>query len=346
MLTQFQVGSLYSSAEIQESLEVGNAGGIRVRTGVAGAVRRAVVMTSLPTARQLKENPYHDRIENGILIYTAAGRVGKQTLGGLNSRIAQQLAGDFPVYCFLLTKSRRDKTLGPKRWQFLGLLEYLRHYPDIQIDVHGTQRGVWLFELRVHEQPSVVPIDHDDRLTKQLLAESRAKNPVVVADNEVARDETSSTGVAGLDPLAVEAVRGRLLGLDPRGFEYLVRDLLVGIGFAQVAVTKYSQDGGIDVNAVAAASMWPIYGMLLQVQAKRWLHTVGRKEVAELRGSLQPHAKGAIMTTSYYSRAAISEAAEVGKNPIVLVDGFRLASVVLAQKIAIDSPIYAPKKVP
>jgi hypothetical protein len=39
-----------------------------------GGINLAVLMTSVPLARKAKENPYHDRIENGILTYTAAGR--------------------------------------------------------------------------------------------------------------------------------------------------------------------------------------------------------------------------------------------------------------------------------
>jgi restriction endonuclease Mrr len=74
--------------------------------------------------------------------------------------------------------------------------------------------------------------------------------------------------------------------------------------------------------------MWPLENLLLQVQAKRWLHSVGRKEVAELRGSLQPFARGAVVTTSHFSKAAIREASEPGKNPIVLLDGQRFATLV------------------
>jgi restriction endonuclease Mrr len=68
---------------------------------------------------------------------------------------------------------------------------------------------------------------------------------------------------------------------------------------------------------------------LLQVQAKRWMHTVGRKEVAELRGSLQPFARGTIITTSHFSKAALTEAVERGKNPIHLVDGFELSRTII-----------------
>jgi restriction system protein len=76
---------------------------------------------------------------------------------------------------------------------------------------------------------------------------------------------------------------------------------------------------------------------LVQVQAKRWLHSVGRKEVAELRGSLQPFARGVVITTSHFSRAAINEASEAGKNPVALVNGFRLSRVVLDEHFHLEA---------
>jgi restriction system protein len=113
----------------------------------------------------------------------------------------------------------------------------------------------------------------------------------------------------------------------------LVHEVLLRTGFERVTVTKYRQDGGIDVNAYAGSQMWPLKNLLVQVQAKRWLHSVGRKEVAELRGSLQPFARGTVVTTSHFTRAAINAACGVGKNPIVLIDGFTLASIVRAAAV-------------
>ncbi len=81
--------------------------------------------------------------------------------------------------------------------------------------------------------------------------------------------------------------------------------------------------------AGAGRGLWVLENTLVQVQAKRWLHSVGRREVAELRGSLQPFARGSVVTTGHFSRAAIQEASEAGKNPIVLVDGFRLSRAAL-----------------
>ena len=89
------------------------------------------------------------------------------------------------------------------------------------------------------------------------------------------------------------------------------------------------------MNARTSDRIWIFENTLIQVQAKRWLHSVGRKEVAELRGSLQPFARGAVLTTSHFSKAAINEASEEGKNPIALVDGFRLSKIVLEEKFGL-----------
>lgn len=327
--TSFHVGTLYSSEEIQNSLAVGNAGGIRMSIADDGSVRRAVILTSVPTARQLSENPYHDRIENDILVYTGAGREGEQTLGGVNRRLPQQLEANFPAYGFVLVGSRRDASIGPKRWKFLGLLEYLRHYPDTQTDTGGTVRKVWLFEMRIHARPEAVVVADDRAIGGRVLKASRKANKQSGEDREIGQAPlVVPSGTVDFDPVEIESIRSRLLATPAERFEHFVKDLMLATGFVNVSVTKFSQDGGVDVNAYASPAMWPVENMLVQVQAKRWLHTVGRKEVAELRGSLDPFARGAVVTTSHYSKAAVVEAARAGKAPIVLVDGYSLARVV------------------
>lgn len=322
----FHVGTLYSSEEIQSALAVGNAGGIRMSVAYDGSVRRAVILTSTPNARQLSENPYYDRIENDILVYTGAGREGEQTLGGVNKRLPQQLDTNFPIYSFILVSSRRDRSVGPKRWKFLGMGEYLRHYPDTQTDTEGKVRKVWLFEIRLHAEPRQVIVADDRSISQRLLTASREVNTQSREDREI--EQPPHIVPIDLDHAEIERIRGRLLATPAERFEHFVKDLLVATGFINVSVTKFSQDGGVDVNARASAAMWPVENMLLQVQAKRWLHTVGRKEVAELRGSLEPFARGTVVTTSHFSKAAIVEAGSSGKAPIVLIDGHSLARTV------------------
>lgn len=332
----FQVGLLYAVDQIQQELGVGNAGGVRIRVEPNGVVRRAVIFTSDPSARQLSENPYHDRIEGDVLVYTGAGREGDQSLGGVNRRIPQQATQTFPIYGFMLIGSRRDQSIGPKRWRFLGLLEYIRHYPEVQIDTRGSSRRAWLFELRIHVDPSIVDSAKDQELSADLLTRCRANSPVTPEESEIVPvDEVLSASDRTHDPSRIELTRGKLLVLAPERFEHVVKDLLVCSGFERVAVTRFSQDGGIDVNAYVGRLMWPLQNLQVQIQAKRWLHTVGRKEVAELRGSLSPYAQGAIVTTSHFSKAALLEAAEAGKKPIVLVDGYEAAKLVLNSRLEV-----------
>ena len=336
MIHEFVVGQNYSNEEIFRSLQVGNSGGIRLSTH-GNAVLRAAVMTSVENFHMTGGNPYHDRIEGEILTYTAAGKSGEQTLAGVNSRLIEQRYFDFPIDSFVLIASRRDRSVGPKRWRYLGLLEYLRHYPDTQIDSDGKVRKVWIFEFRIHQEPIVVPLEHDVDISSQLLVESR-KQQVDDFDNEIL-DVTEQESSDDLEQ--IERIRGSMLSMEPRNFEHLIKDVLVHTGFTEVAVTKYSSDGGVDVNAKAGNRMWLFESTVVQVQAKRWLHSVGRKEVAELRGSLQPFARGAVITTSHFSKAALIEAVSEGKNPIALVDGFRLSKLILDEGISVQTSLSA-----
>ena len=76
-------------------------------------------------------------------------------------------------------------------------------------------------------------------------------------------------------------------------------------------------------------ALWPVESQIIQVQAKRWLNPVGRREVAELRGSLLPRALGVLITTGNYARSAIVEADRPNLLPISLIDGHKLAAVVM-----------------
>jgi len=324
----FRVGETYTHDEVYRCLKVGNAGGIRPNIGDDGEIRRLVVMTSEPSARILGENPYYDRVEGDILVYTAAGREGQQDFSGINRRLLDQRYIPFPIYAFTNIGNRRDTKLGLRRWRFLGLLQYLRHFPETQVDARSQSRQVLVFEFFIHQEPVEVSPPHD----REIYAEILRKHVGISGNDETERDVviTACAPVplaAPLDAVFAESIRRSLLAVSPERFEHIVKDALTATGFERVAVTRFTCDGGVDVNAFAGIALWPYRDGLLQVQAKRWLHTVGRREVAELRGSLQPHAQGAVVTTSFFTRAAIAEASEATKKPIVLVNGLELAAI-------------------
>ena len=329
-LQSFKISEMYSNEYIYTTLGVGNAGGIRLKKN-DGLIDKMVVMTSLSSAKQLCENPYHDRIENDILVYTAAGREGDQTLAGTNSCLARQINHPFPIYGFMIVNSRRDKNTGSNRWKFLGLLEYLRHYPEIQVDVNGKKRNAWVFEFRIHAEINSAPSKFSPQEFCPLL--EAWKRDFVIDDTIISVPPIATE--YSIDPIVVELTRIRLCNYTPRDFEHVLKNLLEQSGCRDVCVTKYSQDGGVDVNAYVGKALWPIENTLIQLQAKKWMHTVGRKEVAELRGSLHPHAIGSIVTTSFFSKSAIGEAYEENKRPINLIDGFQLAHTIQRMKLAL-----------
>jgi restriction system protein len=174
-----------------------------------------------------------------------------------------------------------------------------------------------------------LPLGLEGVIASQLLTRSRLLASDTADDNDIV-DESDDRQTEDVE--RIERVRSKLLAMAPNSFEVFIKDLLVHCGFSDVCVTRFSADGGVDVNARTGGRIWIFENTLVQVQAKRWLHSVGRKEVAELRGSLQPFARGAVVTTSHFSKAAINEASENGKNPIALVDGFRLSRVVLDEQ--------------
>src|SRR6266478_10132626 len=115
MIEALEVGQLYSNEEIYKSLKVSNAGGIRLSLRDK-AILRAVIMTSVQSLHGAGENPYHDRLEAGILTYTAAGKLGQQTLAGVNSRLIEQATIKLPNtrICFNCQQKRcvrRTETL-------------------------------------------------------------------------------------------------------------------------------------------------------------------------------------------------------------------------------------------
>jgi restriction system protein len=320
-VSTFEVGKLYTNDQIRFSLAVENLGGIRPALDAQGNVRHVAVLTAAEEAGKITyENPYRDRIEGDILTYTAQGRQGDQQLGGRNKRLIEQYAAPVPFFGFI--------NVGKQTYRFLGLLELLRHYQETQADTTRSSRKVWLFEFRIHSNPTIIPIDQAKALSASLLAESRHRtgwSPDEAAVGEVA----SCAGASDVSKLpATEIIRSKLLGLDPGGFENFLRLVMQRKGFRDVNVTGRSGDGGIDLSGFVDETEDFFAGTHVQVQAKRRRHSVGGIEINHFRGALSTTAKGVFVTTSHYTAAALKEARHPVKPCITLIDGLRLSAIV------------------
>lgn len=322
-VNEFRVGELYTNDQIRFSLQLENLGGIRPSVDAKKSLRHLAIMTTAEEVGKVRsENPYNDRIEGDVLLYTAQGREGDQQLTGRNKRLLDQFSAPVPFFGFI--------NVGRQTYRFLGLLELLRHYREMQIDTKGAFRNVWLFEFRIHRVPEVVPIEHAAMISAQLIGESRKTNPMVELEKEVVQfDESEQEATSLSSPLEIESMRAKLLQVPPYTFEHLVKSLMELNSFRDVAVTSASGDGGIDINAYVDETDDFFAGTHVQVQVKRWRHAVGSVDINSFRGALSTTAKGVFITTSHYTRAAISESRHASKPSVTLIDGSRFVSIVI-----------------
>lgn len=329
-VTAFHVGEVYTNDQIRFSLELENLGGIRPSVDARKNLRHlAIITVAEQSARSLAENPYHDRIEGDVLIYTAQGREGDQQISGRNKRLLEQYSVPVPFFGFM--------NLGQQTYRFLGLLELLRYYQETQADRRRALRKVWVFEFRIHRQPDAIPIDQASAISAALLGESRRQNPLSDHEREVADLPSESQFDNTIVPFEVEDLRGHLLQIPPYRFEHLIKELLDVSGFANASVTSASADGGIDINAYVDDANDFFAGTHVQAQVKRWRHSVGSVEINQFRGALSTTAKGVFITTSHYTRAAIMEARHLSKPCITLIDGSRLSSMILRVKLNVQN---------
>lgn len=315
----FQVGHSYTNDQVRFSLSVENLGGIRPALDGQGRLQHVAVLTAAhDSGKVFSDNPYLDRIESDVLIYTAQGREGDQQLKGRNKRLIEQYAIPVPLFGFI--------NIGRQTYRFLGLLELLRHYQEQQVDRTCGMRKVWAFEFRIHTDPALVPIAESSTLMAGILARSRPQGgqPDLVPDRDLTLGSPDR-----------EEIRAAMLRLTPSGFEHLLHEVLVRSGFTSVGVTGKTGDGGIDLEAVAGNNKHFFEGTAIQVQAKRWRHSVGNGEINQFRGAVSPRAKGVFITTSLFTAAAVKEAAHLQKPSITLYDGMKLSALIGALGIRV-----------
>ena len=330
IVSSFRVGDSYTNDQIRFSLDLENLGWIRPSLDSNRNVRHVAIMTADEgSGKLLAENPYRDRIEGNVLLYTAQGKEGDQALSGRNKRLIEQYSVPTAFFGFA--------NIGRQTYRFLGMLELLRHYQENQVDTKGQLRRVWLFEFLIHDKPEVVPIENAPAISAALLAESRANLVSANMDRELEilpLEPNEGQGIALAD---VEEVRTQIFRFTPYEFEHFVKVVLERKGLVNVSVTPASGDGGIDLNGYVEESDDLFAGTHVQAQVKRWRHSIGSPEINNFRGALSTTAKGVFVTTSHFTRAALGEARHASKPSIALIDGAKLAGIAISSGILTGS---------
>ncbi len=321
MITEFKVGEKYTNDQLRFALNVENLGGIRPSVDSSKNLNHLVILTTTEQyEKNISENPYHDRIENNILTYTAQGRTGNQDIIGRNKRILEQYENPIPFYGF--------SNEGKQTYTFLGLLELLRHFQEYQIDKKNVLRKVWIFEFFIHNEIPIIPIQHAKDIVAAIFKESRKIHKIDREEREVIMFDAPQE-VLEVGNYEAEEIRSHLLQIKPYRFESLVKDVVESKGLTNVTVTPPSQDGGIDVNAYVEDSDYFFSKTHVQFQVKRWRHSVGSVEINNFRGALHTTAKGVFVTTSHFTKAAIQESEHSVKPCISLIDGSKFSKLIM-----------------
>ena len=125
----------------------------------------------------------------------------------------------------------------------------------------------------------------------------------------------------------------QLMRLSPDQFEELVGQLLAEMGYISIEITTSKNDGGIDVRGTMMIN--DVISIKMAVQVKRWKNNIPRPTVQGVRGSLDVHEQGLIITTSDFSKGAKQEAEAPNKIPVGLMNGEQLISSLMAYSIGV-----------
>lgn len=181
----------------------------------------------------------------------------------------------------------------------------------------NSARGVWSITTDFSNVDSVNG-EYIERNCKK-------PNPSAAMKDNSEQTEESQMEEAGVEiPEEVRAWRKKLynvlVDMDPFAFERLTQRLLRECGFDDVKVTKKTGDGGID--GTGKLKINGIFSFNIAFQCKRYQGTVGAPDIRDFRGSLTTDIeKGVFITTGSFSKQAIEEASNPGKQQIDLING-------------------------
>lgn len=146
-----------------------------------------------------------------------------------------------------------------------------------------------------------------------------------------------------------DEVLDRVKGCSPTYFERLVVQLLIRMGYggsrqeAGEAVGR-TGDGGLDgIINEDRLGLDAIY-----LQAKRWEGSVGEGPIRDFKGALDAKGaqKGVFITTSAFTPAAMQAARNSRSYKIVLIDGQRLADLMVEHDLGVSvAAVYQLKRI-
>jgi len=275
--------------------------------------------------------------------------------GQLHTReLSQRMADHFQLTpeerASMLPSTRVNRIKHRTGWAAFGLRRAGLADNPVKGSVHITEEGKRFLATNPTELTSKGLMQSEP--FRQFVAGMKARNtssaakteglssqppPEAPLDEKGTPEERIESAFSELKERLIAELRTKLASIDPFRFEQVVLDLLVAMGYGgsfkeAAAVTRKTGDEGIDgVINEDRLGLDVIY-----VQAKRWKHNVGRPEIQNFVGALagKKANKGIFITTSSFHDNA-TEYAEGLHNKVILVDGTRLAELMIEHNVGV-----------
>ena len=193
--------------------------------------------------------------------------------------------------------------------------------------IENSSRGIWALT----EKGLKATIDENE-IKKYVVEQSKENQEKSATSHENDIDDELSEFKWKEELLEI------VKAIDPQAFERLCQRLLRELGFINVEVTQYSNDGGIDGKGVIR--LGGVMSFHVVFQAKRYRDTVSASVVRDFRGAMIGRAdKGLIITTGSFTREAKKEAQRDGAPPIDLIDGNDFAEKLKDLKLGVKTKL-------
>ena len=181
--------------------------------------------------------------------------------------------------------------------------------------IENSARSVWSITPGFSDKGSI-----DSEYIEKNCHRKAKKEKTIIED--ISEKQMEDTGAEIPDEVKPwrKKLYNVLIHMNPYSFEKLSQRLLRECGFDDVHVTKKSGDGGID--GTGKLKINGIFSFNIAFQCKRYQGSVGAGDIRDFRGSLTTDIeKGVFITTGSFSKPAIEEASNPGKQQIDLIDG-------------------------
>ncbi|AHJ13537.1 restriction endonuclease [Sulfurospirillum multivorans] len=194
---------------------------------------------------------------------------------------------------------------------------YLKRYGLLD----NSARGIWALTEKGFKDQKIDDLEIRQFVSKAVKSLSHCKSQDLQQDIQNEEDILElELGDEVSELTWQEELLDILKKIHPQAFERLCQRFLRELGFINVEVTQYSNDGGIDGKGVIR--LGGVMSFHVVFQAKRYKDSVSASIVRDFRGAMIGRAdKGVIITTGTFTREAKKEAQRDGAPPIDLIDG-------------------------